>query len=100
LKPDLNSPRRHAKFVSQVNPGLLIWHLVSLKDLLKNGQLVRTGPLALLLVQNVFVGRVQGVVGHLHTMELKQNHSKEHNLSFVLVLTVIETQFNNLLCIK
>jgi len=33
-------------------------------------------------------------------MELKQDHSKEHNLSFVFVLTVIKTQFNNLLCIE
>lgn len=97
LEPYLNTARGHPKLVSQMNTGLLVRHLVSLKDLLQNGQLVRTGTLPLLLVEPIILGGL--VHRDLHTMELKKNHSKEHDFSF-FILIVIKTKIDNLLSVK
>jgi len=91
LEPDLNTTRRHAQLVSKLNTGLLAGHLICLEDSLQDGQLVRAGPLALLLVM-----LVRESAWEFDAVELEEDHSKQHHLTFILaIILIIHVQLND-----
>jgi len=79
LKPNLNAAGGHAQLVSKMDPCLLVGHFICLKDLLQYGKLVGARPLPLFLVEEVVF-----VVGHVHPVQLQQDHRQQHDLSFIV----------------
>jgi hypothetical protein len=80
--------------VGELHSGLLGGHLVGREDLLQDGQLVRTRPLALLLVVVVLEG--VGESAWELAVELEEYHSEQHDLTFVLAIIIVEVQLNDL----
>lgn len=94
LKPNLYASRRHTQLVSELHPRLLVGHLVCLKYLLQDCELVWTGPLPLLLVEVILV-----LCREFNPMKLEQDHRQKHDLPFI-VFVIVQVKLNELLGLR
>lgn len=95
LKPNLNASGGHPQLISELDPSLLVGHLVRLEDLLQDCELVRASPLPLLLVD---VAVVVVLNRELDPIELEQDHCQQHDLPFI-VFVIVQIKLNELLAL-
>jgi len=91
LKPYLHPPGRHTQLVSKLDSGLLVGHLICLENLLQYCELIRTSSLPLFLVKEIAV--VFFCARQFDPVKLEQDHSKKHDLPFI-VLVIVQVKLN------